>query len=138
MAQSVSQVDFLVKIINLIFIFRLITMSQIRFYHNPRCSKSRQALALLQEHGENPEVIEYLKTPLNLEQLKQLQRSFSLKDFVRTNEKTFKELNLSLDDEEKVLTAMLEHPILMQRPIAVSQDRVIIGRPPENVLELLK
>lgn len=111
-------------------------MQNIIIYHNPRCSKSRQTLELLQNKGVNPIIIEYLKTPLDMEQLKALRAHFSLKDFVRTNEPSFKELGLSLENEVEVLQAMLKEPILMQRPIITFKDKAIIGRPPEKVLEL--
>lgn len=111
-------------------------MHAITIYHNPRCSKSRDTLALLQEKGFEFTIIEYLKTPLNKEQLKELKAHFALKDFVRTNEPVFKELGLSLENEEQVLEAMTKEPVLMQRPIVTYKDKAIIGRPPENVLEL--
>jgi arsenate reductase (glutaredoxin) len=112
-------------------------MEQITLYHNPRCSKSRQALELLQKKGLQPTIVEYLKTPLDMEQLKRLRAHFELKDFVRTNENIFKELGLSLDNETQILQAMLKEPILMQRPIVTYKDKAIIGRPPEKVLELI-
>lgn len=111
-------------------------MQKITIYHNPRCSKSRQTLELLQSQGYEPVIIEYLKTPLNAEQLHSLRAHFTLKDFVRTDEQIFKELGLSLDDEAQVLKAMEKEPILMQRPIVTYKDKAIIGRPPEKVLEL--
>ncbi|CEG55540.1 arsenate reductase (glutaredoxin) [Legionella fallonii] len=112
-------------------------MEEVTIYHNPRCSKSRQTLELLHNKGINPVVVEYLKTPLNIEQLQQLRAHFSLKDFVRTDETTFKELGLSLDNEERILRAMVKEPVLMQRPIVTYKNKAIIGRPPENVLALL-
>ena len=113
-------------------------MEQVTIYHNPRCSKSRKTLELLQNKHITPVVIEYLKTPLNLEQLQTLAAHFTLKDFVRTEEDVFKELGLFLDKETEVLQAMAQHPILMQRPIVVFNDQAVIGRPPEKVLELFK
>ena len=83
------------------------------------------------------EVIEYLKTPLSLVQLKALRAYFSLKDFVRTDEAIFKTLGLSLDNEEQIMQAMVQEPILMQRPIVTCDGKAVIGRPPEKVLELL-
>ncbi len=112
-------------------------MNQVTLYHNPRCSKSRQALEILQSHGVNPVIIEYLKTPLNLEQIHQLRSHFDLKDFVRNSEPVFKERNLTLADENSVLQAMVEEPILMQRPIVTCGNKTIIARPPEKVLTLL-
>ena len=112
-------------------------MNQVTVYHNPRCSKSRQALEILQSHGVTPIIIEYLKVPLSLEQITKLRSHFDLKDFVRSSEPVFKELNLTLADENKVLQAMVEEPILMQRPIVVCGNNAIIARPPEKVLEFM-
>jgi arsenate reductase len=111
-------------------------MHALTIYHNPRCSKSRETLALLQEKGIELTIVEYLKTPLSREQLNNLKSHFSLKDFVRTNEPIFKELGLSLENEEQVLDIMVKEPVLMQRPIVTYKGKAIIGRPPENVLEL--
>lgn len=112
-------------------------MNQFTLYHNPRCSKSRQTLEILQSHGVSPIIIEYLKSPLNLEQINQLRAHFDLKDFVRNSEPVFKKLNLTLADESKVLQAMVEEPILMQRPIVTCGNKALIARPPEKVLALL-
>ena len=112
-------------------------MNQVTLYHNPRCSKSKQALEILQSHGVSPIIIDYLKTPLSLEQIHQLRSHFDLKDFVRDGEPIFKKLNLTLSDENKVLDAMLKEPILMQRPIVTCADKAIIARPPEKVVALL-
>lgn len=86
----------------------------------------------------NPTIIEYLKSPLNLEQLIELSSYFDLRDFVRTNESVFNKLKLTLEDKDRVLKAMLEDPILMQRPIVTYDGRAIIARPPEKVLELIE
>ncbi len=112
-------------------------MNRFTLYHNPRCSKSRKALEILQSHDINPVIVEYLKTPMSLEQITQLRSYFDLKDFVRYNEPIFTELKLVLADETNVLTAMLKEPILMQRPIVTYGDKAIIARPPEKVLELM-
>lgn len=106
-------------------------------YHNPRCSKSRKTLEILSNKNVNLEIVEYLKNPLNLEQLTKLRAYFSLEDFVRSDEKIFKELGLSLDDESEILYTMTKEPILMQRPIVVCDHKAIIARPPEKVLELI-
>lgn len=113
-------------------------MEQATIYHNPRCSKSRQTLELLQSKGFQPLIVEYLKTPLTLEQLKNLSVYFALKDFVRSDESVFKELKLSFDREEELLDAMVKEPILMQRPIVTYKGQARIGRPPECVLELFE
>ncbi len=111
-------------------------MEQCTIYHNPRCSKSRQTLELLQSKGLQFVVVEYLKIPLNLEKLKTLSAHFSFKDFVRSDEKIFKELGLSLEREEELLNAMVKEPVLMQRPIVTWKGKARIGRPPEMILEL--
>jgi arsenate reductase len=112
-------------------------MKNLTIYHNPRCSKSRQALELLKNQGLEPNVVEYLKEPLNYEQLTALRAHIALKDLVRTNEKCFKELALSLDDEVRVLNAMTHEPKLMQRPIVVYRNKAAVGRPPQNILDIL-
>ena len=112
-------------------------MNHFTIYNNPRCSKSRQALDILKNHDIHPVIIEYLKIPLNIEELKKLRLHFDLKDFVRHDDPIFKELNLTLDDEAAVLHAMIKDPILMQRPIVVYGNQAVIARPPECVLELI-
>lgn len=111
-------------------------MQTLTIYHNPRCSKSRKALELLVERGFSPVIIEYLKTPLSLEQLTELSSYFPLEDFVRCDEPVFKELGLSLNDKSQILQAMQQEPILMQRPIITHKNKAVIGRPPEKI-ELL-
>lgn len=110
-------------------------------FHNPRCSKSRQALGLLQEQGIEPEVVEYLKTPLSTQTLQNLCQKLGVNvvDMMRTKEREFKELGLGdrgVTDNE-LLQAMTQNPILLERPIVVCGDKAVIGRPPENVLELI-
>ncbi|MFZ4077674.1 MAG: arsenate reductase (glutaredoxin) [Legionellaceae bacterium] len=113
-------------------------MTTYTLYHNPRCSKSRQALTILQHHGIQPMIIEYLKTPCSLEKIRQLRSHFDLKDFIRYSEPVFKELNLTLSNENEVLSALVQEPILMQRPIVTCGDKAIIARPPERVLEFFE
>ena len=108
-------------------------------YHNPRCSKSRQSLALLRENGVEPEVIEYLKTPLDEVALRDVFVKLGLKahEVVRTKEEPYQQLTLSPDSSEKeVIAAIVKYPILMERPIVVKGDSAVIGRPPENVQQL--
>ncbi|MGV3740019.1 MAG: arsenate reductase (glutaredoxin) [Gammaproteobacteria bacterium] len=112
-------------------------MSRYTIYHNPKCSKSREALKILQRHQIQPIIVEYLKNPQTLEQIKSLRTHFDLKDFVRTNEPIFKELKLSFDNEDALLLAMSKEPILMQRPIVTHEEKAVIARPPEKVLELI-
>lgn len=113
-----------------------------KIYHNPRCSKSRQTLALLKERGTEVEVIEYLEKPPSPEELAELCRGLdkSPLELVRVKEKRFAELGLSARDErpdEEWLRIMSENPVLIERPIVVADTGVALGRPPENVLELL-
>lgn len=113
----------------------------IELWHNPRCSKSRRALALLQEQGAEVNIRKYLEDVPDLDQLVTVRRALGqpqVIDMMRTDEKLFKELGLSTSDDNTVLlTAMADHPILIERPVAIKGDSAIIGRPPEKVLELL-
>ncbi|HEU4617982.1 MAG TPA: arsenate reductase (glutaredoxin) [Gammaproteobacteria bacterium] len=110
-------------------------------YHNPRCSKSRATLALLEERGDEPAVVEYLKTPPSAKELRALLAKLGIaaKDLIRTNEPDWKASGLSLDSPEReLIDLMVQHPILIERPIVVVGDRARIGRPPERVLELFE
>ncbi|MDN3380621.1 MULTISPECIES: arsenate reductase (glutaredoxin) [unclassified Pseudoalteromonas] len=113
----------------------------VSIYHNPRCSKSRETLALLEEKSITPDVIEYLKTPLNEAQLKTLidQLGFnSARQMMRTKEDIYKELNLKEQtNEDALIKAMVQNPKLIERPIVVNNNKAAIGRPPENVLSVL-
>ena len=111
----------------------------ITFYHNPRCSKSRTALSLLKERRINIEIIEYLKTPPGLSTLHEILEKLggSVAQLVRTNEKEYQTLNLAQADKYRLIDAIVEHPNLMQRPIIVSNNRAVIGRPPEQALTIL-
>jgi arsenate reductase len=116
-------------------------MADFTIYHNPRCSKSRQTLALLEENGETPEIVHYLDFPPTEAGLQDLLAKLGLKprELMRKGEDIFKEKGLadaSLTDAQLV-AAMVEHPILIERPVVVKGDRAVLGRPPENVLELL-
>ena len=116
-------------------------MKEFIIYHNPRCSKSRQTLQLLREEGIEPTIVEYLKTPLAKEQLRNISQLLGLrpKDFVRKSEKDFKDnhLSKSLEDDDKILEAMSLFPKIIERPIVVSGQEALIGRPPENVQKLI-
>lgn len=115
-------------------------MKKVTLYHNPRCSKSRSAKALLEEHGVELSVIEYLKTPPGVDELKALARQLRMpvREMMRTNESTYAELQLDeKTKDDDLLAAIAEHPILLQRPVAVAGNHATIGRPPENVLKLL-
>ena len=114
-------------------------MPSVSIYHNPRCSKSRQTLMLLEERGITPEIIKYLDTPPSAQALVDVVKALGIKpwDLLRRNEAAFKDLQLAADAaDEDVITAMLEHPILIERPIVIRGYRAVIGRPPEAVLSL--
>ena len=110
----------------------------ITIYHNPRCSKSRQTLKLLQDSGKEFSVVAYLDLPLTKKQLKELCEKLDMnpQEITRTNEAIFKTLEKPTTDAQW-LDAIAAHPILMQRPIVVKGDKATIGRPPENVLGFL-
>ena len=116
-------------------------MNEYIIYHNPRCSKSRQTLQLLRDAGIEPTIVEYLKTPLAKEDLRNISQLLGLrpKDFVRKIENDFKNNDLSrfLEDDEKIIDAMLSFPKIIERPIVVSGGKAVIGRPPENVQKLI-
>ena len=113
-----------------------------RIYHNPRCSKSRATLELLRGRGLEPEIVEYLKTPLGPDALRGLLEKLALepRDIVRTNESEFAESGVDLEtaDASAILALIAEHPRLLQRPIVETDREARIGRPPERVLELFE
>ncbi|MBD2858671.1 arsenate reductase (glutaredoxin) [Spongiibacter sp. KMU-158] len=117
-------------------------MSDFTIYHNPRCSKSRQTLALLNENGIEPEIVLYLETPPSAAELSTLLTKLNIEPraLLRKGEDAFKEKGLAdtgLTDQQ-LIAAMLDEPKLIERPIVVCGNRAVLGRPPENVLELLK
>jgi arsenate reductase (glutaredoxin) len=116
------------------------TQPALRIYHNPRCSKSRAALAIIEEQGGLPEVIDYLKTPPSKDELRTLLNKLGMKpaDIVRRGEAVFKQkyAGRALSDDEW-LDALAADPILIERPIVVRGDEAVLGRPPEKVRELL-
>jgi len=116
-------------------------MSELSIYHNPRCSKSRQTLALLEENGIEADVIEYLKTPPTVASLTIIleQLGFTARQLLRKGEAIYKELNLKDESfsDEQLIQAMCDHPKLIERPIVIHNGRAKIGRPPESVLEIL-
>ena len=116
-------------------------MSEVTIYHNPRCSKSRQTLALLEENGVTPVVVKYLETPPTADEITSILAKLGLtaRELLRTKETEYKELGVNdpaLSDEQ-VIAKMLECPKLIERPIVVKGDSARIGRPPEAVLEIL-
>ena len=116
-------------------------MTDLTLYHNPRCSKSRGALELLEARGLTPNVVRYLENPLNAAQIKALlgKLGISVRQLLRTGEDEYKMLQLADDSlsEAQLIAAIAEHPKLMERPILEADDKAVIGRPPENILELL-
>lgn len=114
---------------------------QVTIYHNPRCGKSREALALLRDKHIEPRVIEYLKTPPDAATLSSLLKALRLapRELLRTKEKEY--AALGLDDpavsDDAVIAAMVAHPILIERPIVVIGTRAVLGRPAERVLDLI-
>jgi arsenate reductase (glutaredoxin) len=116
-------------------------MTDLTLYHNPRCSKSRGALELLEERGLTPTIVRYLETPPTAAQLQALlgKLGIAARALLRTGEDEYKALNLAdanLSDEQ-LIAAMVAHPKLIERPILIAGDKAVIGRPPEKVLEIL-
>lgn len=112
----------------------------VTLWHNPRCSKSRGALALLTEQGVEPEVVRYLEARPDRAALEDVLRRLGTDDpraILRTGEKVYRERGLADADRDTLLDAMAADPILIERPIAMVGDRAVVGRPPERVLELL-
>ena len=115
-------------------------MPKYRLYHNPRCSKSRQALELLRQHETEPEIILYLDSPPSITELRDLltKLAFRASDLLRKGESIYKEKVKPYDlTEQDLLALMVEYPKLIERPIAVCGKRAVLGRPPENVLKLM-
>ena len=116
-------------------------MSTIQIWHNPRCSKSRNALTLLEEEGVEHKVIKYLEIPHTYEEIKALIKMLSIdaRALMRTKEDIYKELNLKEEnDEDKLIIAMVKNPKLIERPIVIKDGKAAIGRPIENIIELIK
>ena len=113
----------------------------VTIYHNPKCSKSRQTLQLLRDQGIEPRVIQYLKTPPDATTLAALLRKLDLKprDLLRRKEAAYAELGLDRPelDDAALIEAMVEHPILIERPIVVNGAKAALGRPAEQVLDIL-
>ena len=114
----------------------------VTIYHNPRCSKSRETLALLEDQGITPKVVEYLKNPPNADTLKKIVKMLGLasaRDLMRKKEPPYKALQLDNPrlSESQLIMAMVKNPVLIERPIVVSGAKAALGRPPEDVLEIL-
>jgi len=114
----------------------------LKILHNPRCSKSRQTLAILSDNGVDVDIIEYLKDVPNKETLRQIIDILGIKprDLLRKGEAVYKENNLRREDltDGDLIQFMLDNPILIERPIVYDDKRAVIGRPPDNVLKLIK
>jgi arsenate reductase len=113
----------------------------VTIYHNPRCSKSRQTLQLLEEYKIKPVIVEYLKSPPSRSELKRILKMLNIKprDLLRTKEPEYKAQGLDNDTltDEQIIDIMLAHPKLIERPIVVKDNKAVLGRPPENVLEII-
>lgn len=119
-----------------------VSVSDITIYHNPQCSKSCEALQILQDQDSPVRVVDYLKDPPTIEELDQICTDLNLQpvQLVRTTESRFRELGLSTGSDRSRrdwLTIMVDNPILIQRPIVVNGRRVVIGRPPDAIREIL-
>ena len=116
-------------------------MSAYKIFHNSRGSKSRQALKILQDHYCDIEIINYLEIDLDVSLIKDVLKKLSLKprDILRTSEQDYKDNNLKEDDfsDDDLIDYMIKHPKLIERPIVIKGHRAVLGRPPENVLELI-
>ncbi len=117
------------------------TEEKLTIYHNPNCSKSRETLNILEQHGISPEIIEYLENPPDKHELKNIigLMGISPSELLRTTEPVYQEVQLDRDSisDKEIVAAICKHPSLLQRPIVVMGNRTVIGRPPDRVLELI-
>ena len=116
-------------------------MANVTIWHNPRCSKSRNAVALLEENGVEAEIVKYLETPPTKEEIVEVLKmlGISARELMRTKEEIYKELGLKdVTDEDSLIAAMVEHPKLIERPVVIKDGKAAIGRPIENIVEILK
>lgn len=114
-------------------------MASVTIWHNPRCSKSRATLSLLEQHGLQPIVVEYLKTPPSADDIKSALKKLHMtpRELMRKGEDAYKELHLADETNDgKLIVAMVKNPVLIERPIVFYGRRAALGRPPENVLDL--
>ena len=115
-------------------------MANVTIWHNPRCSKSRNAVTLLEEKGVEADVVKYLDTPPTKEELISVLKmlGISARELMRTKEAIYKELNLKEEtDEDKLIEAMVQNPKLIERPVVIKDGKAAIGRPIENIIDLL-
>ena len=113
----------------------------VTIYHNPRCSKSRQTLELIQQNGISPKIVDYLNSEITADEVKNLLALLNtdIRTILRSSESVYKTLNLddsSLSDND-LIQAIIANPILLQRPIVINPPKAVIGRPPENVMDIL-
>ncbi len=116
-------------------------MSSVTIWHNPRCGKSREGLALLEANGIETDVVKYLDAAPSEAQIRDLLAKLgcSARELMRTKEALYKELELkTVEDESTLIKAMAEHPKLIERPVVIMGNKAVIGRPPEKILELVK
>jgi len=112
-----------------------------KIYHNPRCSKSRKTLEILRQQGQKPEIIKYLETPPSIEEIKLVLSLLQLnpRELMRKNETEYKQNNMddvSLTNDD-LINLMHQHPKVIERPIVIHNNKAVIGRPPESVLDIL-
>ena len=116
-------------------------MANVTFYHNPRCSTSRKTLSLLRDRGIEPQIIEYLNDSPDAATLRKLVQMLGIApiDLIRKKESIYKELGLAdkTHDDDALIQAMVDHPVLIERPIVVRGNQARLGRPPEDVLEII-
>ena len=115
-------------------------MQNVKIWHNPRCSKSRNVAALLEEKGVEAEVVKYLDTPPSKEEIIEVLKmlNISARQLMRTKEDIYKTLDLKNEtDDEKLIDAMVKNPKLIERPIVIKDGKAAIGRPIENIIDLL-
>ena len=113
-------------------------MADYKIWHNPRCTKSRETLSILEENGVEAEVIKYMDNIQSIEAIKAILKKLGISahELVRTKEDEYKTLGLKGASEEKLIEAMAAHPKLIERPIVIKGNKAVLGRPPEKVLEL--
>ena len=115
-------------------------MAEITIWHNPRCSKSREALKILEENNSEPEVVKYLESNPSKEEIKNILKMLGLsaRELMRTKESIYKELNLKDENnEDALIEAMVKHPKLIERPVIIKGDKAIIGRPTSIVADFI-
>ena len=115
-------------------------MSKLTLIHNPRCSKSREVLKIIEDNGVDIEIVKYLETPLTKDEIKELLEMLEInaRDLMRTKEEIYKELNLKdVNSEDMLIDAMAQYPKLIERPIVIKDTKAMIGRPPSKIIDFL-